>query len=99
MLLYPLARDAPHQGSNLSLLLSPALAGMFFTTTVTWEASSIGTKVLYLVQILKNFYKDSVIIEKEKFELRKVKCKIIFIERIYRKSKKIMTFKFCDGPG
>ena len=27
---------------------------MFFTTNVTWEAPSIGTEVLYLVQILKN---------------------------------------------
>ena len=27
---------------------------MFFTTTVIWEAPSIGTKVLYLVQILKS---------------------------------------------
>ena len=27
---------------------------MFFTTTVTWEAPSFGSKVLYLVQILKS---------------------------------------------
>ena len=28
----------PTQGSNLHLLLSPALAGGFFTTRFTWEA-------------------------------------------------------------
>ena len=57
---------------------------MFFTTTVTWEAPSIGTKVLYLVQIVKIM----IIIKKqrrEKVKLRKVICKIIFIETMYRK--------------
>ena len=50
----PSCKDAPRLGSNLNLLICPALAGMFFTTTVTWEASNIGTYVLYLVQTLKN---------------------------------------------
>ena len=74
---------------------------MFFTTTITWEAPSIGTKVLYLVQILKKKKKDNKIGEgnrREKVELRKVRCKIIFIETMYRKSMKRMTFKFCDPP-
>ena len=44
MLLYPLARDAPHLGiKRESSYIS-----------VPWEAPSIVTKVLYLVQILKN---------------------------------------------
>ena len=33
MLLYALARDASHLGINLSLVISLASAGMFFTTT------------------------------------------------------------------
>ena len=70
----------------MSLLISSALAGMFFTTTVIWEAPSIGTKVLYLVQILKSKKKKKIIkYRREKVELRKVICKIIFIETIYRK--------------
>ena len=57
---------------------------MFFTTSVPWEAPNIGTYVLYLVQIVK-----IMIIKKkkrrEKVKLRKVMCKIIFIETMYRK--------------
>ena len=37
---------------------------MFFTTTVTWEAPSIGKKVLYLVQILKKKKKKIIKLEK-----------------------------------
>ena len=37
---------------------------MFFTNTVTWEAPSIGTKVLYLVQILKKKKKKIIKLEK-----------------------------------
>ena len=40
-------------GSNLSLVISSALAGIFFPTTDFWEAPNIGTYVLYLVQIVK----------------------------------------------
>ena len=40
-------------GSNLSLVISSALAGILFTATVPWEAPNIGTYVLYLVQIVK----------------------------------------------
>ena len=70
-------------GSNLSLVISPALAGMFFTISVPWEAPNIGTYVLYLVQIVKIM----IIIKqrREKVKFRKVICKIIFIETIYRK--------------
>ena len=72
-------------GSNLSLVISPALAGIFFTTTVPWEAPNIGTYVLYLGQVLKNKKNNNNITEKEKVKLRKVRCKIIFIETMYRK--------------
>ena len=41
------------KGSNLSLVISPALAEIFFTTTDPWEVPNIGTYVLYLVQIVK----------------------------------------------
>ena len=47
MLLYPLARDAPHLGiKRESSYIS-----------VPWEAPSIGTNVLYLIQIQKKFKK------------------------------------------
>ena len=60
---------------------------MFFTTSVPWEAPNIGTYVLYLVQIVKIM----IITKKqrrEKVKLRKVMCKIIFIETMYRKVRK-----------
>ena len=37
---YPPSGDLPGPGSNLSSLMSPALAGWFFTTIATWEALS-----------------------------------------------------------
>ena len=53
---------------------------MFFTTTVTWEAPSIGTKVLYLVQILKKKKKKKIIklekaIEGKRLNLEKLDVK------------------------
>ena len=71
--------------SNLSLVISLALAGIFFTTTVPWEAPNIGTYVLYLVQIVKKEKKDNNKTRREKVKFRKVIFKIIFIETIYRK--------------
>ena len=74
---------------------------MFFTTTVTWEAPSFGSKVLYLVQILKSKTKTKQKQIKKKrmemVELRKVRCKIIFTETMYGKNRKRMTFKFCGA--
>jgi len=61
------------------------LAGIFFTTTVPWEAPNIGTYVLYLVQIAKKKKKKKKKQRREKVKFRKVICKIIFIETIYRK--------------
>ena len=62
------------------------MAGIFFTTTVPWEAPNIGTYVLYLVQIAKKKEKKIIIKQRrEKVKFRKVICKIIFIETIYRK--------------
>ena len=37
---YPPSGDLPGPGINLSSLMSPALAGWFFTTVATWEALS-----------------------------------------------------------
>ena len=73
-------------GSNLSLVISPALARIFFPTTVPWEAPNIGTYVLYLVQIVIII----IIIKqrREKTEFSNVRCKIIFIETMYRKVRK-----------
>ena len=34
----PSSRESLTQGSNLASLISPALAGVFFTTIATWEA-------------------------------------------------------------
>ena len=34
----PSSRDLPHPGMELAPLMSPALAGRFFTTSTTWEA-------------------------------------------------------------
>ena len=72
--------DSPGLGTGHGY---PALAGIFFTTTVPWEAPNIGTYVLYLIQIVKK--KDNNKTRREKVKFRKVKFKIIFIETIYRK--------------
>ena len=37
----------PTQGSNLRLLGLPALAGGFFTTSITWEALSMHNLIIY----------------------------------------------------
>ena len=37
----PSSRESLTQGSNLASLISPALAGVFFTTIATWEAQEI----------------------------------------------------------
>ena len=34
----PFSRDLPDSGNESSSLISPALAGRFFTTSATWEA-------------------------------------------------------------
>ena len=39
-LLHNLHRDLPDPGIEPTSFMSPALAGRFFTTTVTWEAPS-----------------------------------------------------------
>ena len=62
-----------------------------------WEAPTIVTYVLYLVQTVKK-KKDDNKQWREKAKVRKVRCKIIFIETMYRKSRKRMNFKFCDAP-
>ena len=36
---FPIPRDVPNPGIEPLSLVSPALAGGFFTTNVTWEAS------------------------------------------------------------
>ena len=36
------------QGSNLHLLMSPALAGEFFTTSITWEAPEYIYSYIYI---------------------------------------------------
>ena len=53
-------------GSNLSLVISSALAGIFFPTTDFWEAPNIGTYVLYLVQIVKKKKKKIIKQRREK---------------------------------
>ena len=42
-LLCPPLGDLPHPGAELSSLVSPALAGRFFTTSTIWESWAIST--------------------------------------------------------
>jgi len=42
----PPPRDLPDPGIKLSSLMSPALAGGFFTTSTTWEGQRASTHVL-----------------------------------------------------
>ena len=41
--------DLPDPGINLEVLMSPTLAGRFFTTSATWEAQGI------LIEEVKKF--------------------------------------------
>ena len=101
-LLYPLARHAPHLGIKLESSYISCIG-----RNVLYHYRHLGsTKYWYKSAIFgsnnkKKKKKDNKIGEgnrREKVELRKVRCKIIFIETMYRKSMKRMTFKFCDPP-
>ena len=48
---------------------------MFFTTTITWEAPSIGTKVLYLGQIIKKRKENNKIDKGKRLDLEKLDVK------------------------
>ena len=50
----PSSRDLPHPGMEPTSLMSPALAGKFFTTSTTWEAQIIEeAAIFFLCQLLK----------------------------------------------
>ena len=57
---FPTPRDLPNPGIEPSSLVSPALAGGFFTTNVTWEASvrCRQTSLLLVSQHKNVFLKD-----------------------------------------
>ena len=44
---FPTMRDLPDPGIKPSSLMSPALAGGFFTTSATWEAAETRLVLLY----------------------------------------------------
>ena len=50
--LFPTPGDLPDPGNELTSLLSPALAGGFFTTSTTWEAQ-LGRKEILLRASIK----------------------------------------------
>ena len=79
-------------------LISPALAGMFFITTVPGKHQLLVHVHYICLNSKKKKKKDNNKQRREKFKLRKVRCKIIFIETMSRKSRKGINFKFCDAP-
>ena len=42
---FPTPGDLPDPGTELASLVSPALAGGFFTTGITWEALEVGSRI------------------------------------------------------
>ena len=42
---FPTPGDLPDPGTELASLVSPALAGRFFTTGITWEALEVGSRI------------------------------------------------------
>ena len=42
----PLPGDLPDPGTEPASLVSPALAGGFFTTSTIWEAQTLGVEIL-----------------------------------------------------
>ena len=49
----PPPRDLPHQGIEPVSLVSPALAGRFFTTRATWEAHKTSRRLIYQTDSLE----------------------------------------------
>ena len=107
MLLCPLARNALHLGikpesSYISCIGRNVLYHYrHLGSTKYWYKSAIfgsNTKNKTKQKQKKKQIKKK---RREKVELRKVTCKIISIETMYRKknrkSRKKMTFKFCDA--
>ena len=79
LLPFPTAGDLPNPGIKLASLTSPALAGIFFTTSATWEAPISYTSILK-ISILKN-----IPLQNEKASHRLQKFSIhIYIILIYR---------------
>ena len=51
---FPPPRDLPNPGTKPTSLTSPALAGRFFTTSITWEAQELRVLVAQLYPTLCN---------------------------------------------
>ena len=53
---FPFPEDLPNPGIEPVSLMSPALAGMFFTTSATWEAPQLysSKKLIQKIKIYKN---------------------------------------------
>ena len=52
----PSPRDLPDPGIEAGSLTSPALAGMFFTTSAIWEAHALYSYFIYSSKVGKNVY-------------------------------------------
>ena len=48
---YPPPRDLPDPGTEPVSLKSPVLAGRFFTTSTTWEAQTLATRVIVTIAV------------------------------------------------
>ena len=64
---FPSPEDFPNPGIELVSLMSPALAGVFFTTSATWEAQMLNSRAkyynrlcLFLIQIFFFFWRTSI---------------------------------------
>ena len=60
---FPPSEDLPDPGTEPSSLLSPALAGGFFTTTSTWEAPGLSVLMTKLFSLYLNkwYHVDTII--------------------------------------
>ena len=74
----PVAIDFPNPGMETASLASPALAGAFFTTSVTWEASTYIHLWLNHVGVWQEFnqYCKAIILQ-----LKINKCKYMYVSK------------------
>ena len=57
---YPPPGDLPDPGIKPESLKSPVLAGRFFTTTTTWEAQTLATRVIVTVAVPSSMVESEV---------------------------------------
>ena len=92
-LLYPSPWDPPNSGIEPVSLMSPALAGGFFTTSATWEAHRSQGRNLLVSLLLLRALTDSIAVRSGKNKNKNSECHFHFL-CIFHKSKNPLWISF-----